>query len=187
MTRSSLAPAHSTGRLERDFGHPFLSLRREVNRLFDNVFHGRLGKPMRDGLQHHGPIMPSIDVSETDTEMRISADLPGVSASDIDVSLVDDILTIRAEKKLEQKDEKADRHLVERSYGNFLRALQLPYSVDLEQVRAEFDKGVLTVTVPKCREKEHSRRIPVQSGRNPSVAPLPEQEKQEGQQSSPKN
>jgi HSP20 family protein len=183
MVRNSLVPVHSGGFLERDFGHPFLSLHREMTHLFDDVFHGRSGDRMQDGSLQRGPMMPSIDVSETDNEVRISADLPGVSESDIDVSLVDDILTIRAEKKFDKKDEKENYHLVERSYGTFLRALRLPYSVDTDKIRAEFDNGVLTVTVTKCKDKEQSRKIPVQSGRNHGSAPSSElkQREQEGQ------
>jgi hypothetical protein len=81
MVRDSLSPVRSNGLVERDFGHPFLSLHREMVRLFD-MFHDRLGGPMPAGSQH-GPMMPSIDVSETDQEMRISADLPGVSEGDM--------------------------------------------------------------------------------------------------------
>ena len=95
-----------------------------MNRLFD-VFHDRLGGLMPAGLpQGHmqGHMMPSIGVSETDQEMRISADLPGVSEDDISVSLVDDILTIRGEKKL---DEKANYHIIERSRDRAI-ARQLP-------------------------------------------------------------
>jgi HSP20 family protein len=85
-----------------------------MNRLFD-VFHDRFGGPTPVGSLH-GPIMPGIDVTETDEEMRISAELPGVSEGDIDVSLVDDVLPIRGEKKLE-KDDKENYHFLERSYG----------------------------------------------------------------------
>jgi HSP20 family protein len=147
--------------------HPFLSLHREMNRLFD-VFDDKFSGSMPVGSQH-GPIMPGIDVSETDQELRISADFPGVNEDDISVSLVDDILTIRGEKKL---DEKANYHVVERSYGTFLRSLRLPYSVDTDNIRADFANGVLTVTLPKCKDKEISRKIPVQCGRPPG-SPLP--------------
>jgi HSP20 family protein len=141
-----------------------------MNRLFD-MFHDSLGGPMPAGSQH-GPMMPSIDVSETDQEMRISADLPGVSEGDIDASLVDDILTIRGEKKLDKKDDKENYHVWDRSYGSFLRSLRLPYSVDTDKIRADFANGVLTVTLPKCKDKETSRKIPVQCGRPPG-SPLP--------------
>jgi HSP20 family protein len=179
IARESLAPVRSNGFLERDLGHPLLSLHREMNRLFD-VFHDNFSGSMAVGSQH-GPMMPSIDVSETDQEMRISADLPGVSEDDIGVSLVDDILTIRGEKKL---DEKANYHVVERSYGVFLRSLRLPFSVDTDKIRADFANGVLTVTLPKCKDKEISRKIPVQCGRPPG-SPLPPEQAQPHQNERP--
>jgi HSP20 family protein len=130
--------------------------------LFD-VFHDRFG----DATQRdRGPIMPSIDVSETDREMRIRADLPGMSASDIDVSLVDDILSIRGERKVDKADETESYHVVERSRGTFLRSLRLPYSVDAESIRADFNNGVLTVTLRKCKDKERSRKVPVEDGQH---------------------
>jgi HSP20 family protein len=159
--------------------HPFLSLHREMNRLFD-VFHDRLGGLMPAGLPQ-GHMMPSIDVSETDQEMRISADLPGVSEDDIRVSLVDDILTIRGEKKL---DEKATYHIIERSRGSFLRSLRLPYSVETDKIRADFANGVLTVTLPKCKDKETSRKIPVHCGQ-PSGSPLPSEQAMQRQSERP--
>jgi HSP20 family protein len=74
------------------------------------------------------------------------------------------VLTIRGEKKFERKDEKESYHFVERSYGTFQRSLRLPYAVDPEQVRASFENGVLTVTLPKTKQQERSRRIQVQAG-----------------------
>ncbi|WP_342725762.1 Hsp20/alpha crystallin family protein [Bradyrhizobium sp. B097] len=121
--------------------------------------------------------MPSINVSETDGEMRISADLPGVRAEDIDVTLVDDILTIRAEKTLDRTDDKENFHVLERSYGTLLRTLRLPYSVDADKMKADFDNGVLTVTLPINREKEHVRRIPVHAAAQSSEAPAPDRNK----------
>jgi HSP20 family protein len=109
-------------------------------------------------------INASMDLAETDKEIRITAELPGVSEQDVEVMLHDDVLTIRGEKKLEQKDEKEDYHFVERSYGRFQRSIRLPFPVDPEQVKARFENGVLTVTVPKSERQERSRRIPVQGG-----------------------
>ena len=104
----------------------------------------------------------SMNVSETDKEIRITAELPGVTEQDIEVSLDDDVLTIRGEKKFERKDDKENFHFVERSYGTFQRSLRLPYAVDSEQVQASFENGVLTLTVPKTGRQERSRRIQVQ-------------------------
>ena len=119
-----------------------------MNRLFD-VFHDKFSGSMPVGSQH-GPMKPSIDVNEPDQELRMSADLPGVSEDNISVSLVDDILTSRGEKKL---DEKANYHIVERSYGTFLRSQRPPYSVDTDKIRADFAIGVLTVTLPKLGDE----------------------------------
>ena len=110
--------------------------------------------------------MPHMDVSETEKELRVCAELPGVSEKDVDVRLEDDVLVIRAEKKFERKDEKESYHFMERSYGTFQRALRLPGPVEPEQVQASFENGVLTVTVPKTEQQERSRRI--QIGGSPS-------------------
>jgi HSP20 family protein len=89
-----------------------------------------------------------------------------VTDKDIDVSLNDDVLTIRGEKHFEQSKvgEKESYHFVERSYGTFQRSLRLPFPVDPEQVKANFEHGVLTITLPKTAQQERSRRIQVQSG-----------------------
>jgi HSP20 family protein len=100
--------------------------------------------------------------------------LPGVSEKDVDVSLSDDVLTIRREKKFERKDDTKDDtenyHFVERSYGTFQRSLRLPYAVDPDQVQASFENGVLTVTLSKGKEQERSRRIQV-IGSNGQASP----------------
>jgi HSP20 family protein len=144
---------------------PFLSLHREMNRLFDDVLRGT-GLPAATGNQGQGRVgnfvNASMNVSETENEIRITAELPGVTEQDIDVSLDDDVLTIRGEKKFERTDDKVNFHFVERSYGTFQRSLRLPFPVDPEWVQASFENGVLTVTVPKTGQQERSRRIQVQ-------------------------
>jgi HSP20 family protein len=136
-----------------------------MNRLFDDILRGK-GLPAATGNQGQGRVgnfvNASMNVSETENEVRITAELPGVTEQDIDVSLDDDVLTIRGEKKFERRDDKENFHFVERSYGTFLRSLRLPFSIDPEQVQASFENGVLTVTVPKTGQQERSRRIQVQ-------------------------
>src|SRR3954454_5273423 len=105
-----------------------------------------------------------MNVSKAENEIRITAELPGVSQDDVEVAVDDDVLTIRAEKRLEKKDDKERFQYVERSYGTFQRSLRLPFPVDPEQVKANFEHGVLTVTLPKTAQQERSRRIQVQSG-----------------------
>jgi HSP20 family protein len=163
MARNPMTPFRPGGGMFP--GDPFLSLHREMNRLFDDVFRGA-SLPSAAGSQGQGDVgnfvNASMNVSETDKEIRITAELPGVTEQDIDVSLDDDVLTIRGEKKFERKDDKENFHFVERSYGTFQRSLRLPHAVDSEQVQASFENGVLTVTVPKTRQPERSRRIQVQ-------------------------
>ena len=163
MARNPMIPFRPGGGMFP--GDPFLSLHREMNRLFDDVFRG-VGQPAASGSQGQGDVgafvNASMNVSETDKEIRITAELPGVTEQDIEVSLHDDVLTIRGEKKFERKDDKENFHFVERSYGTFQRSLRLPYAVESEQVRASFENGVLTVTVPKTERQERSRRIQVQ-------------------------
>ncbi len=163
MARNPMTPFRPGGGMFT--GDPFLSLHREMNRLFDDVFRGT-GLPAATGSQGQGDVgtfvNASMNVSETDKEIRITAELPGVIEQDIDVSLDDDVLTIRGEKKFERKDDKENFHFVECSYGTFQRSLRLPYAVDSEQVQASFENGILTVTVPKTERQERSRRIQVQ-------------------------
>jgi HSP20 family protein len=146
-------------------GDPFLSLHREMNRLFDDAFRGA---PATAG-QGSGAgnfVNALMNVSETDNEIRITAELPGVTEEDIDVSLDDDVLTIRGEKKFERTEggEKESFHFVERSYGTFQRAIRLPFPINPDQVKASFENGVLTVTLPKTAQAERTRRIQVRAG-----------------------
>src|SRR5919202_3979928 len=109
---------------------PFLTLHREMNRLFDDVLRGSLTPSGGPGTSQAGALLtPHMDVSETDQELRIQAELPGVSENDIEVSLHEDVLTIRAEKKQERKEEREGVHIRERSYGTFQRAIRLPFPV----------------------------------------------------------
>lgn len=165
MARNPLSPLRGGGGGLFGGAEPFMSLQREVNRLFDDLFRGP-GLPPPGEAPAGTLLSATMNVSETDKEIRITAELPGVAENDLDVRLEDDVLTIRGEKRFEHEEggEKESYHLVERSYGTFQRALRIPYSVDPDQVRAAFRDGVLTVTMPKTREPERSRRIQVGRG-----------------------
>lgn len=144
-------------------GDPFLTLHREMNRLFDDVLRGgALPAGGQSGSEGGVLLAPHMDVSETEKELRIRAELPGVSEKDIDISLNDDVLTIRAEKRQERKEEREGVHFSERSFGTFQRSLRLPFQVNPDQVQARFENGVLSVTLPKTQPQERSRRIQVQ-------------------------
>lgn len=145
---------------------PFLTLHREMNRLFDDAMRGgAVASGTQGGGQGGVLLAPHMDVSETDKEVRIQAELPGVSEKDIEVSLSDDVLTIRAEKQQQRREERQGMHFSERAYGTFQRSLRLPFPVSQDQVQANFENGVLSVTLPKAQPQERSRRIQVQGAR----------------------
>jgi HSP20 family protein len=110
-------------------------------------------------------VAPRIHISETDTELKIEAELPGINEKDVEVMLGHARLTIKGEKKQQKEEKKKDYHMVERSYGSFARSIALPFEADPNQVEAAFARGVLTVTVPKPPEvKAKEKKIPVGKG-----------------------
>lgn len=95
---------------------------------------------------------PRLDVSETDKDIEITADLPGMEKKDINVSLEDDLLTIKGERKQEKKESGKHYHSVERRYGSFYRSLRLPTEVQSAKINASFNDGVLKITLPKTKK-----------------------------------
>ena len=157
-----MASSHLTTRTDNGIlANPFMSLQREINRLFEDAFQPSLS--MFGGTAgENAMMMPRTEVRETDKDIRVIAEMPGVAEKDIDVSLDDDILTIRGEKKLERKEEKENTYFTERAFGTFQRSLRLPYHVEPDQVKASFENGILTVTMPKNKAQEKMHKIPVQ-------------------------
>ncbi len=125
-------------------GNPFISLQREIDRLFED-FTG--GWPAFGAGKSE--LLPSMDVTETDKEIEITAELPGLEEKDVQINVADNLLTIRGEKKAEKEEKDKDYRLVERSYGAFERTLELPDGVNLDGIKASIAKGVLKVSVPK--------------------------------------
>jgi HSP20 family protein len=158
METQSLIPFNwFTTPARRGEANPFLALQREMDRLFEDF-----------GRSFDGPstrlAAPRVDISETPTESRITAEPPGISEKDVEISVQDDILTIRGEKRAEHEDKNASRHLVERNYGAFARSFQLPPGYDPDKISASFDKGVLTLTLPKPPEvQSRTKKIEVKS------------------------
>ena len=144
MNLKSLIPV-SRDRAVAGSSSPFMSLQREIDRLFDDFSRGF---PTFGG----GPalsLMPSMDVTETDKDIEITAELPGLEEKDVQINVADNLLTIRGEKKAEKEEKDKNYRLVERSYGSFERTLELPDGVNADAIKASIAKGVLKVTVPK--------------------------------------
>jgi HSP20 family protein len=143
-------------------GDPFIQLQRRINSLFDDLF-SRSSLDLWGG--NIGAFQPRIDVSETDREVRINAELPGLDEKDVEVTMTDNMLTIKGEKKDEKEEEEGDYYHSERSYGYFDRTIELPQGIDAANGKAKFKRGVLKVTIPKKPgAQSHRRRIELTEG-----------------------
>jgi HSP20 family protein len=133
-----------------------LTLRREMDRLFDDAFRGfGLSTFSPDGLS-----WPQVEVVDRDNEVRVIAELPGLEEKDVELRVDDHVLILRGEKRTEFDD--AERQYSERSYGRFERHIALPAELDDERANATFRNGVLTVTLPKTdRARQQAKRIPI--------------------------
>lgn len=137
-------------------------LRQNMDSLFDRYFQEPWGwrgwHPLESGLMG----MPRTDLADTETEVTVTMELPGVDPKDVDISIAGDLLTVRGEKRDQRKEKSKNYHYVERQQGSFHRAIQLPSTVNPNKVDAEFKHGVLVITVAK-RPEAKAKRINVRN------------------------
>jgi HSP20 family protein len=146
---------------------PFDTLRSEMDHLFDTFVGGMPTFPSMFGRSggRSVAVMPSLDVKETDQQIVVEAELPGLDEKDVSLTMQNGVLTIQGEKKIEFDEEKENYHVMERRYGSFQRSLRVPDTVDEGKVEARFDNGVLKVTLPKRPEAGGAqRKIDIQKG-----------------------
>ena len=153
--------------------HPFDSLRREVDRLFQDFEHGSWRSPLRGSLFDSPPLWrrqmtwgaaPAVDIVEKDGGFEVTVELPGMDEKSIEVNVANGCLTIKGEKQEEKEEKKKDYHLQERHFGSFERRFQVPEGVDASKIEANFRKGVLTVTLPKRAEaKKAEQKIAIKA------------------------
>jgi HSP20 family protein len=149
----------------RDDDHPFYSLQRQMNSLFDDFFSGFDLAPRALGSGAFGVFTPSIDVKESDNDFTIRAELPGVEEKDIEVTVTNDAVTIRGEKKEEKEDKGKNYYYMERSYGSFNRVIPLAVETDANKAQASFKNGVLNITLPKSASaKAKGTKVPIKAG-----------------------
>ena len=146
-----------------DDRNPFLSLHREVNRLFDDV-----SRSFGNHLPTFGPqssfsgSWPSVEISETDKEIKVAAEIPGLEEKDVEVLLGDGVLTLKGEKVSETEDK--DKQFSERFYGRFERRIPLGAEVEEEKIDARFKNGVLNIVLPKsAKAQSQVKRIEIRS------------------------
>ncbi|VGO16476.1 Spore protein SP21 [Pontiella desulfatans] len=136
--------------------HPFDLLHREINDLFDVYYHGFGGRARRFAGD------TGYEVSETDDEIRVKAELPGMEEKDIEVTIDEEVLTIRGERQEQHEEKKRNYRVSEMSHGSFFRSFPLRVAIDRNKVKAKFKRGVLTLTLPKTEQaKTASKRIPI--------------------------
>jgi HSP20 family protein len=144
---------------------PFESLRREVDRLFEDFSGGFWRSPFGRSIIDIEPawrsttlMTPAVDVTETDNAYEIAVELPGMDEKNVEVKLADDVLTVKGEKQEEKEEKRKDYYLSERSFGSFQRSFQVPKGVDTNKIDANFKKGVLKVILPKSAEAQKAEK-----------------------------
>jgi HSP20 family protein len=147
MSLRSLIPIGRERAVTRG-GEPFTSLQREIDRLFEDFTRGWPTMGWPTGART-AELIPSMDVAETDKEIEVTAELPGLEEKDVQVNVADNVLTIKGEKKSEKEQKDKDYRMFERSYGSFSRTIELPAGINTEAIKASLSNGVLKVTVPK--------------------------------------
>jgi HSP20 family protein len=142
----------SLSRIPFGGGGSLFDLHRQMNRLFDDLIEspaGSAGAPTA---------WPQLEIDQQDDQIRVVAELPGVDEKDVELTIEDGVLSLTGEKRSERKDENG---YSERSYGRFERRIALPSNIDEGKCQADFNNGVLTVTLPRAAEKARGRRIPL--------------------------
>lgn len=125
-----------------------VTLREKMNRMFEDAFTGK----GEDKELAPSTWAPAVDIFETENEIVMTAEVPGIDEKDIEIKIEDNTLTLRGERKFSTETKEENYHRLERSYGSFYRAFTVPNSIDAENIRAEHENGVLRVTMPKKQE-----------------------------------
>jgi HSP20 family protein len=143
----------------------FEAMKSEMDRVFDRFHHGWPSLPRIFASSDIDVVIPTLDLKDTGKSIVIEAELPGVDEKDVTLTVKDGILTLKGEKR-QKKEEKGENHyLMERSYGSFVRSVQLPDSIDENKVDARYEKGVLTITAEKRPEAvKAEKRIEIRKG-----------------------
>lgn len=142
--------------------NPLVSFRHNIDRLFDDFVEDFGSMKLSPWPFAKGSFLPSIDVSEDEKSIQVNAELPGMTEKDIEVTLHDNVLTLKGEKKHEEEKKDQNYHCIERRYGSFHRSFPLPQEVEIEKIDASFKNGILSIAIPKKEgEKEKGKKIEI--------------------------
>lgn len=162
-TKNSITKHRGKSLVQQGEDSPFVSLRREMERVFDEFWKGFPSWRLSE------QIVPDtfslrVDVTDNEDELKVAAEVPGMEERDIDVTLTNDTVTIKGEKKSEEEEKTKDYYRMERSYGSFVRTIPLPAEIDTAKVQASLKKGVLTITLPKTAKAiKETKKISVKA------------------------
>ncbi len=157
MELRDLAPRHSSRTPARGifpFDRTLDSLHSEIDKMFDSFWRGMEPQPFAPSIWGFDGAVPAIDQSEDETAYHVAVELPGIEEKDVEVSLADNVLTIRGERKLDKEEKEQSYYLRERARGAFRRSLSFPVQIDENKVKAAFADGVLSITLPKIKEAQ---------------------------------
>ena len=140
--------------LKPENSNPFLTLQQEMNNVF-NRFSDNFLSPFKSETWS---TYPKVNIKESKHEVEVTAELPGLDKKDIDISISDNVLTLKGEKRLENETKEENYYRMERSYGSFSRIITLPSEVRSDNTNAKFKNGVLTISVPKKPESEQKAK-----------------------------
>ena len=166
-----LVPSPSAGAMQA--WRPFDTLRREVDRLFEDFTLIPFRLPLRRPMFHFEPFWqadswvahPAIDLVERDNAYELTAEMPGLNQKNIEVDVANGVLTVKGQKEEDKVEKKQDYHLRERRFGSFTRSIRIPETVDADKIEATFKNGVLNVTLPKKPEAQKPvKKIEVKGG-----------------------
>lgn len=163
MTKNSISKINNRENLPTRFEewNPFLVLRSETDKVFDNFFRGFEVEPFGKAP---GTFQPKVNVADDEKEITISVEIPGMDEKDIELSLTKDTLTIKGEKKEEKEEKGKNYHRMERSYGSFSRTLPLPVEINTDKAEAAYKKGILTIVLPKTEKAvKETKKIPIKA------------------------
>jgi HSP20 family protein len=130
---------------------PFSRIRHEMNQVFNDFFKDCTAHSLTSIDQNKQMMVPLVNIAESDTKYKISAEMPGINEKDIDLTIADGKIIIKAEKKNEIEDKKDQYYKAERSYGMYQRIFSLPEYVDADKIQAKFENGVLNIEIPKIK------------------------------------
>ena len=161
--------------IRRDPFFELTSLQDRVNQLFNQAFGGFEGFGFEQPLTST-EFVPPVDILEDEYNILLRAEIPGINAGELNITLENNVLTITGERKFNDEEKKENFHRMERRYGKFTRSFTLPGGVDFEKVNATFDNGILTVTLPK-KEEFKPKQISIGVNKTPAIPVKPVKEK----------